>query len=40
MDAASEVTIGSSYRRHSHQEFLRFRNDIEDKLRPGWTYTR
>ena len=35
MDVASGVTISSCYRRHRHQEFLRFLNDIEDNLPPG-----
>jgi len=34
MDVASGVTIGSCYRRHRHQEFLRFLNDIDANL-PG-----
>ena len=29
MDVASGVTISSCYRRHRHQEFLRFLNEIE-----------
>src|SRR5271157_260481 len=32
MDVASGVTIGTCYRRHRHQEFLRFLNQIEEKL--------
>ena len=35
MDVASGVTISSCYRRHRHQEFLRFLNDIEDNLPTG-----
>ncbi len=34
MDVASGVTISSCYRRHRHQEFLRFLHDIEANL-PG-----
>jgi transposase len=34
LDVASGVTISSCYRRHRHQEFLRFLNDIEANL-PG-----
>ena len=34
LDVASGVTISSCYRRHRHQEFLRFLNDI-DANRPG-----
>jgi transposase len=36
MDVASGVTIGSCYRRHRHQEFLRFLNDIELNLPAGF----
>ena len=32
MDVASGVTISTCYRRHRHQEFLRFLNQIEDSL--------
>jgi transposase len=32
MDVASGVTISNCYRRHRHQEFLRFLNEIEDNL--------
>ena len=32
MDVASGVTISTCYRRHRHQEFLRFLNHIEDNL--------
>src|SRR5271156_2571327 len=32
LDVASGVTISNCYRRHRHQEFLRFLNQIEDKL--------
>jgi transposase len=35
MDVASGVTISSCYRRHRHQEFLRFLNQIEDSLPVG-----
>jgi transposase len=35
MDVASGVTISSCYRRHRHQEFLRFLNDIENNLPSG-----
>jgi transposase len=35
MDVASGVTISTCYRRHRHQEFLRFLNDIEDNLPAG-----
>jgi transposase len=35
MDVASGITISSCYRRHRHQEFLRFLNDIEDNLPRG-----
>src|ERR1700691_2588749 len=35
MDVASGVTIGTCYRRHRHQEFLRFLNQIEEKLPAG-----
>lgn len=34
LDVASGVTISTCYRRHRHQEFLRFLNDIEASL-PG-----
>jgi transposase len=34
MDVASGVTISTCYRRHRHQEFLRFLNQIDDNL-PG-----
>ena len=34
MDVASGVTISNCYRRHRHQEFLRFLNDIDANL-PG-----
>lgn len=36
MDVASGVTIGSCYRRHRHQEFLRFLNDIDANLPRGF----
>jgi DDE superfamily endonuclease len=32
LDVASGVTISSCYRRHRHQEFLRFLNDIDANL--------
>jgi hypothetical protein len=32
MDVAGGVTISSCYRRHRHQEFLRFLNDIDASL--------
>jgi hypothetical protein len=32
LDVASGVTISDCYRRHRHQEFLRFLNDIDDYL--------
>jgi transposase len=35
MDVASGVTISTCYRRHRHQEFLRFLNQIEDNLPTG-----
>ena len=35
MDVASGVTISSCYRRHRHQEFLRFLNEIEENLPAG-----
>src|SRR5215467_1419742 len=35
MDVASGVTISTCYRRHRHQEFLRFLNDVEDNLPAG-----
>jgi transposase len=34
MDVASGVTISNCYRRHRHQEFLRFLNEIETNLPP------
>ena len=36
MDVASGVTISSCYRRHRHQEFLRFLNDIDANLPGGF----
>jgi transposase len=36
MDVASGFTIGSCYRRHRHQEFLRFLNDIDANLPRGF----
>ena len=35
MDVASGVTISNCYRRHRHQEFLRFLNEIEENLPRG-----
>src|SRR5262252_1717609 len=35
MDVASGVTISTCFRRHRHQEFLRFLNQIEDNLPVG-----
>ena len=35
MDVASGVTISTCYRRHRHQEFLRFLQQIEDNLPTG-----
>ena len=35
LDVASGVTISNCYRRHRHQEFLRFLNDIEASLPRG-----
>lgn len=35
LDVASGVTISNCYRRHRHQEFLRFLNDIEANLPRG-----
>jgi transposase len=35
MDVASGVTISSCYRRHRHQEFLKFLNEIEANLPRG-----
>jgi transposase len=36
LDVASGVTISNCYRRHRHQEFLRFLNDIEANLPRGF----
>ena len=36
LDVASGVTISSCYRRHRHQEFLRFLNDIDANLPRGF----
>jgi transposase len=36
LDIASGVTISSCYRRHRHQEFLRFLNDINANLPAGF----
>ena len=36
MDVASGVTISSCYRRHRHQEFLRFLNDVDANLPDGF----
>jgi transposase len=35
MDVASGVTISTCYRRHRHQEFLRFLNEIDQNLPAG-----
>ena len=35
MDVASGVTISTCYRRHRHQEFLRFLDEIEANLPSG-----
>jgi transposase len=35
MDVASGVTISNCYRRHRHQEFLRFLNDVDANLPRG-----
>jgi hypothetical protein len=35
MDVASGVTISNCYRRHRHQEFLRFLNDVDASLPRG-----
>jgi transposase len=35
LDVASGVTISSCYRRHRHQEFLRFLNEVEANLPAG-----
>jgi len=35
MDVASGVTISTCYRRHRHQEFLRFLHQIDEKLPAG-----
>jgi hypothetical protein len=35
LDVASRVTISNCYRRHRHQEFLRFLNDIDSSLPTG-----
>ena len=40
MDVASGVTISTCYRRHRHQEFLRFLNQIEDSLPRGFVVGR
>jgi len=36
LDVASGVTISSCYRRHRHQEFLRFLNDIDANIPGGF----
>ena len=36
MDVASGVAISSCYRRHRHQEFLRFLNEIDANLPSGF----
>ena len=38
LDLASGVTISSCYRRHRHQEFLRFLNDIDANLPHGFDF--
>lgn len=35
MDVASGVTISTCYRRHRHQEFLRFLNEVDENLPTG-----
>jgi transposase len=35
MDVASGVTISTCYRRHRHQEFLRFLNEVDENLPAG-----
>jgi len=35
MDVASGVTISTCYRRHRHQEFLQFLNQVDQNLPPG-----
>ena len=35
LDVASGVTISNCYRRHRHQEFLRFLSDVDASLPPG-----
>ena len=37
LDVATGLTIGSCYRRHRHQEFLRFLNEIEEIVRAAST---
>src|ERR1051326_6251960 len=36
LDVASGITISSCYRRHRHQEFLRFLNEIDANLPRGF----
>jgi len=36
LDVASGVTISNCYRRHWHQGFLRFLNDIDENLPAGF----
>ncbi len=36
LDVASGIAISNCYRRHRHQEFLRFLNDIDANLPPGF----
>ena len=36
LDVATGLTIGSCYRRHRHQEFLRFLNEIEEIVPSGF----
>ena len=39
MDLASGSVIAQHYRRHCHQEFLRFLKLIDDAVPAGWTCT-
>lgn len=36
LDVATGITIGNCYRRHRHQEFLRFLNEIDENLPVGF----
>jgi transposase len=38
MDVASGVTISNCYRRHRHQEFLRFLSEVDANLRGAWRF--